>query len=49
MGLALLKTNHHKMPLRQGEMSDAFSKSKYDIDVLIITRCQEKFPNCTTQ
>lgn len=35
MGLAVFKTNHHETPFCQGEMSDAFNKSKYDNDVLI--------------
>jgi len=35
MGLAILKTGDHKSLIRQGEISDAFIKSKYDNGVLI--------------
>jgi len=35
MGLAVLKSNHNKTQLCQGEMSDAFNKSKYDNGILI--------------
>jgi len=34
MGLAVLKSRDNKTPFCQGEMSDAFNKSKYDNGVL---------------
>jgi len=43
MGLAILKTNHHKTLIRQGDMSDAFVKSKYDNGVLIKTDVRTYF------
>lgn len=49
MDLAILKPGRHKTLIRQGVISDAFIKSKYDIDVLTITRCQLKLPNFTSR
>lgn len=48
MGLAILKPDNHKTLFCQGEMSDAFNKSKYDIGILTYSECQNTFRNCIT-
>ncbi len=41
MDLAISKTNDHKTLMCQGEVSDAFIKSKYDNGILTHSECQK--------